>query len=82
MSRPAKGLQQATIAQHCKALRMPAVASQFVGLADEAVRERQTHLDYLEALLEAEVEEAVRKAVEFALNSPFPSPEELHEFVY
>ena len=34
------------------------------------------------ARLEAEVEEAVRKAVEFALNSPFPSPEELHEFVY
>ena len=34
------------------------------------------------ARLEAEVEEAVGKAMEFALNSPFPGPEELHEFVY
>ena len=34
------------------------------------------------ARLEAEVEEAVGKAMEFALNSPFPGPEELHELVY
>jgi len=34
------------------------------------------------ARLEAEVEEAVGKAMEFGLNSPFPGPEELHELVY
>mgnify|MGYP000038163641 FL=1 len=34
------------------------------------------------ARLEAEVEEAVGKAMKFALNSPFPGPEELHELVY
>jgi len=81
MSRPAKGLQQATIAQHCKALRMPAVASQFVGLADEAVRERQTHLDYLEALLEAEVEERERNTVQRRLREArLPRMKTLEEF--
>ena len=34
------------------------------------------------ARLEAEVEEVVGKAMKFALNSPFPGPEELHELVY
>ena len=34
------------------------------------------------ARIDAEVEEAVRKAMEFALNSPYPGPEELYEFVY
>ena len=33
------------------------------------------------AEIEAQVEEEVREAMEFALNSPYPSPEELYEFV-
>ena len=34
------------------------------------------------ARVEAEVEEEVRRAMEFALNSPYPGPEELYEFVF
>jgi hypothetical protein len=41
-------LQQATIHQYCKALRMLSVGSQFTKMAEEAVREKQSHMDYLE----------------------------------
>lgn len=37
-------LQEATIQQQCKQLHLPAVAGQCVRLAEQAVRERQTHL--------------------------------------
>lgn len=57
-------LEEATLQQHCKQLRLPAVAAQCVRLAEEAVRERQTHLGYLEALLASEVEERERNTVE------------------
>ena len=43
---------------------MPAVASQYASLAEQAVRERQTHAGYLEALLAAQIEERERNAVE------------------
>ena len=64
MSGQARALQEATIRQQCQALRMPAVASQFLRLAEQAVRERQTHLGYLEALLQAELEEREKNTVE------------------
>jgi DNA replication protein DnaC len=57
-------LQRATIQQQCKALRMPAVAAHCVALSEQAVRERQTHLGYLEALLAAELEERERNTIE------------------
>ena len=50
MSNQLAQLQDATIQQHCKALRMPMMASQFKTLAEQAVREKKTHLGYLEAL--------------------------------
>jgi DNA replication protein DnaC len=64
MSAPAAGLQEASIQQQCKLLRMPAVAAQCVRLAEQAVRERQNHLGYLEALLATELEERERNTVE------------------
>jgi DNA replication protein DnaC len=57
-------LEEATLQQHCKQLRLPAVSAQCVRLAEEAVRERQTHLGYLEALRASEVEERERNTVE------------------
>jgi DNA replication protein DnaC len=57
-------LQDATIAQHCKALRMPTMASQFSTLAEQAIREKRTHLGYLEALLTAEIEEREKNTIE------------------
>jgi len=45
-------------------LRMPIVASQFGSLAEQAIREKQTHIGYLEALLAAELEERERNSIE------------------
>ena len=60
MSIPMVELQNATIRQHCKALRMPTIGSQFGTLAEQAVREKTTHLAYLEALLTVEMESVKR----------------------
>lgn len=37
-------LEAATIRQQCKVLRMPTIAAQCAQLAEQAVRERRTHL--------------------------------------
>jgi DNA replication protein DnaC len=57
-------LQDATIRQHCKALRMPTIGSQFSTLAEQAVREKTTHLAYLEALLTVEMEEREKNTID------------------
>jgi len=56
-------LQDHAIRQHCKALRMPTIGTQFSRLADAASREGQSHLGYLEALLAAEMEERESRAI-------------------
>jgi len=56
-------LQEQAIRQHCKALRMPTIGTQFARLADAATREGQSHLGYLEALLAAEMEERESRAI-------------------
>jgi DNA replication protein DnaC len=53
--------QQAVIGQHARQLYLTTVAEQFASLAEEAIRKKQSHLSYLEALLEAEVEERDRR---------------------
>jgi len=55
MSNPKAALQATAVQQQCKLLRLPAVGTQCAGLAELAVKERQSHLDYLEALLAAEI---------------------------
>jgi DNA replication protein DnaC len=56
-------LEQAIVKQYCKAVRVPAIAANFVSLAEQAVKENQTHIRYLEALLQMETEERDRHAV-------------------
>lgn len=51
------GLHEQVIAQHCKSLCLPTIGGQCVRLAEEAERERQTYLGYLDALLVAELDE-------------------------
>ena len=63
MSVATESLQQSTIAQYCKLLRLPTVAGQRSQLAEQAEREHHTYLAYLEALLIAEVEERERRVV-------------------
>jgi DNA replication protein DnaC len=56
-------LQDQAIRQYCKALRMPTIGSQFARLAEAAIREGQSFIGYLEALLAAEMEERENRAV-------------------
>src|SRR5712691_11231628 len=58
-----KPVLQAAIQQYAKQLRVPTLGDQFARLADEAEKEKQSHLSYLEALLEAEVEERDHRAM-------------------
>src|SRR3954464_3710872 len=60
---PAASLHEQTVRHHCRALKMPTVAGQFETLAQAAIREGHGHVQYLEALLTAEIEERERKGV-------------------
>jgi hypothetical protein len=55
--------QYRAIRQHCKALRMPTIGTQFSRLADAATRKSRSHLGYLEALLAAEIEGRESRAI-------------------
>jgi DNA replication protein DnaC len=57
-------LETAAIRQQCKLLHLPTVAAQCAQVAEQAVRERRTHLGFLEALLQAELEEREQRLVE------------------
>ena len=55
MNAAVRPMQEAAIQQYAKQLRLPTLGGQFARLAGEAVKEKQSHLSYLEALLEGEV---------------------------
>ena len=65
----------------CKVLRMPMIASQFATLAEQAIREKKSHVGYLEALLAAEVEERERNTIERRIREAhLPRMKTLEEF--
>ena len=81
MNAQSVALEAATIRQQCKVLRMPTIAAQCTQLAEQAVRERRTHLGYLEALLQAELEEREQRLVERRLREArLPRLKTLAEF--
>ena len=57
-------LDEAVIKQYCQQLRLPSVASQFSRLAEQAVKQQQTHVQYLNLLLSTEMEDRERRVVE------------------
>src|SRR5262245_33180296 len=74
-------LEQATIRQYCKQLRTPTIGGQFEKMAEEAMKQKQSHLRYLEGLLAAEVEERERRVVERRLKEArLPRVKTLEEF--
>ncbi len=74
-------LEAATICQQCKVLHLPAVAAQCAPLAEQALRERRTHLGYLEALLQGELEEREPRLVQRRLGEAhLPRLKTLDEF--
>lgn len=74
-------LQTASIAQNCKSLRLPAVAAQFASLAEEAAQRKHSHLHYLEALLQSEMEDRERRSIELRMKEAhLPRIKTLEEF--
>jgi DNA replication protein DnaC len=81
MSVPLHSLEVATIREHCKPLRLPTVAESCERLSEEAIRERHTHLQFLDALLLAELDERRVKAVARRLrDAHLPRVKTLDEF--
>jgi hypothetical protein len=63
MSATTVPVQQATIRQYAKQLQLTTHRWQFTQVAKQAVRQKQSHLSYLQALLGAEVEGASKNAL-------------------
>lgn len=83
MSTQSAVLEAATIRQQCKALHLPSVAAQCAQLAEQAARERRTHLGYLEALLQAELEDREQRLVGRRLrDAHLPRMKTLDEFEF
>jgi DNA replication protein DnaC len=81
MNAAVQPMHEAAIRQYAKQLRLPTMGSQFARLAEQAVQEQQSHLSYLEALLEGEVEERSRKAMARRIQEArFPGVKTLEEF--
>jgi DNA replication protein DnaC len=74
-------LEYASVRQYCKAVRVPAIGANFVSLAEQAVKENQTHIRYLEALLQVESEERDRHAIANRIrDAQLPRMKTLEEF--
>lgn len=83
MSAPTVQLQQSTIHEYARRLRLPTLGAQFARLAQEAAKQGQSHLDYMEALLEAELEERDRNAIARRIvEAHFPKVKALDEFEF
>src|SRR5215467_9779929 len=81
MNAEGSSLEAAAIRQQCRLLRMPTIAAQCAQLAEQAVRERRTHLGYLETLLQAELEEREQRLIQRRLREArLPRMKTLEEF--
>lgn len=84
MSAVAKARNQALISSiqaQATELCLPSVRGQFEKLADDAVREGQTHLAYLSALFESEIaDRTVRRTTRRIKEARFPAHKTLQEF--
>jgi DNA replication protein DnaC len=81
MNAQTAALEVATIRQQCRVLHLPTVGAQCTQVAEQAVRERRTHLGYLEALLQAELEDREHRLVERRLREAhLPRVKTLEEF--
>jgi hypothetical protein len=63
MSTPPPILEVATIGHWCKVLHLPAVGPSAVRSPNRQCGERRTHLGFLEALLQAELEEREQRLI-------------------
>jgi DNA replication protein DnaC len=83
MNAPSIALQQAAIRDYAKQLRLPTFSAQFFRLAEQAIKEQQSHLSYLEALLAAELEEREHNTVSRRIQEAhLPKVKTLEEFEF
>ena len=83
MSAPPIPLQQSTIRGYAKQLRLPTLGGQFARLAEEAIKEKQSHISYLEALLAVELEEREHNTVTRRIQEAhLPKVKTLEEFEF
>lgn len=76
-----QSLEQSSVKQYCKAMRVPVIGANFVSLAEQAVKENHSHVHYLEALLAMECEERDRHAIENRIrDARLPRMKTLEEF--
>ena len=81
MSAPSIPLQQSTIRGYAKQLRLPTLGGQFARLAEQAIKEKQSHVSYLEALLAVELEEREHNTVTRRIQEAhLPKVKTLEEF--
>lgn len=83
MSGPSQSLQHASIRNYAKQLRLPTLGGQFARLAEEAIKQKQSHVSYLEAILAAELEEREHNTVNRRLQEAhLPKLKTLEEFEF
>jgi len=76
-----QSLEQASVRQYSKAMRVPVIGANFISLAEQAVKESHSHVHYLEALLAMECEERDRHAIENRIrDARLPRMKTLQEF--
>jgi len=76
-----EALEHASVRQYCKAVRVPTIAANFLPLAEQAAKENQSHIRYLEALLAMESEERDRHAIANRIrDAQLPRMKTLEEF--
>jgi DNA replication protein DnaC len=81
MKHQTESLEHASVRQYCKAVRVPTIGANFLSLAEQAVKENQSHIRYLEALLAIECEERDRHAIGNRIrDAQLPRVKTLEEF--
>ena len=73
----------ASIRHACKELRMPTIAARADALAHQAVRAKQSHMSFLWALLEAELDDrAERRRARRVSEAKFPRLKRMQDFSF
>lgn len=81
MTQQTQALQQATVRQYCKALKVPVIGANFARVSEEAIKEKRGHIGYLEALLSMEADERDRHAIQRRIqDAKLPRVKTLEEF--
>ena len=81
MTQQTQALEHATVRQYCKALKVPVIGANFARVSEEAIKQKRSHIGYLEALLEMESEERDRHAIQRRIQeAKLPRVKTLEEF--